>query len=95
VGLLYEDVGQGLSVALTFWFFLTPVIYPWPRTGGGAWLVAHNPLTPVLHTTRAWLTGAPGASPWAFAAVSAGAAALLLAAIIAYRVARPHLVARL
>jgi lipopolysaccharide transport system permease protein len=95
IGLLYHDVGQGLTVAAGFWFFLTPVVYPWPVDVAGDALIALNPVTPLLVTTRAWLTGASGADAAHLAAVGAGALVLLLAAWVVYRLARPHLVARL
>ena len=88
-GLLFDDVGRGLTMATSFWFFLTPVIYPLPRSG---WL-ALNPVSPLLDTTRAWLS-APAMSP-AFAIVVALSLAALGAAWILYRIARPHVVARL
>ncbi len=95
LGLLYEDVGQALTVAAGFWFFLTPVVYPWPSELAGDWLIALNPVTPVLVTTRAWLTGAPGAESAQLAVVGAGALVLLVVVWLVYRLARPHLVARL
>jgi lipopolysaccharide transport system permease protein len=95
IGLLYDDVGEALTVVTAFWFFLTPVVYPWPIAVAGDALIAFNPVTPVLVTTRAWLTGAPGAEPGQLAAVGAAGIALLVAAWVVYRVARPHLVARL
>ena len=95
VGLLYEDVGQALTVVAGFWFFLTPVVYPWPADLAGDSLIALNPVTPLVVTTRAWLTGAPGAEPAQLAGVGAGAVVLLVAGWLVYRLARPHLVARL
>jgi lipopolysaccharide transport system permease protein len=95
VGLLYEDVGRALTLVTGFWFFLTPVVYPWPSDLPGTALVEANPVTPVLVTTRAWLTGAPGAEPLQLAAVAAAGVLLLLAAWVVYRLSRPHLVARL
>jgi lipopolysaccharide transport system permease protein len=95
LGLLYEDVGRALTLITGFWFFLTPVVYPWPSDLPGTSLVAANPVTPVLVTTRAWLTGAPGAEPLQLAAVAAAGVLLLFGAWLVYRLARPHLVARL
>lgn len=95
LGLLYDDVGEALTLVTGFWFFLTPVVYPWPLQVGAAGLIEANPATPVLVTARSWLTGAGGARPAAFAAVVATAAVVLLAAWVVYRLARPHLVARL
>lgn len=95
LGLLYEDVGQAIAVATGFWFFLTPIVYPWPVDLPGTALIELNPVTPVLATTRAWITGAPGAAPGQLAAVGAAALVLLAASWLVYRLARPHLVARL
>jgi lipopolysaccharide transport system permease protein len=95
IGLLYEDIRQGLTVAIGLLFFLTPVIYPWPAEGAGARLVELNPVTPLLVETRGWLTGAPGAAAVDFAAVFAGSLVLLTLAWVVYRLAQPHLVVRL
>jgi lipopolysaccharide transport system permease protein len=89
VGMLYDDVGHGLALALSFWLFLTPVLYPLPDRG----VLRLNPVTPLLDTTRSWLL-APGASG-AFFLVAALALVGLLSAWSLYRLARPHLVARL
>jgi lipopolysaccharide transport system permease protein len=95
IGLLYQDVGQGLLIATGLWFLLTPVVYPRPAAGAAAALVDLNPVTPVLQSTRAWLTTGADGSLLSVALVAAGAAAVLAAAWLVYRVARPHLVARL
>lgn len=95
VGLLYDDVAEALPIVTGFWFFLTPVIYPWPIDLPGTLLVELNPVTPVLVTTRAWLTGAPGAAPGQLALVLAVSLAVAAAAWLVYRLARPHLIARL
>lgn len=89
LGLLYDDVGRSLALVTTFWFFLTPVIYPAPETG----LLALNPVTPLLDQTRAWLT--EGRFSAAFVVVTIAAAFLLVAAWLLQRVTRAHVVARL
>jgi hypothetical protein len=50
-------------------------------------------VTPLLDTTRAWLTG--GSMSAGFLPVAGGMAAILVAAWVLQRVARPHVVARL
>lgn len=86
-GMLYEDVGRGLALVTGLWFFVTPVVYP--ARGVMRW----NPVTPLVETTRGWLTGAvPGGG---FALVVALTVPLLLAAWLLLRLARPHVVARL
>lgn len=90
VGLLYDDVSRAVAMVTGLWFFLTPVIYRAPQAG----LLRFNPVTPLLETTRAWLTSsAPAAG--GFVLVSAAAAALLMLAWAVLRLARPHVVARL
>ena len=87
-GMLYDDVAHALPLLTGFAFFLTPVVYP------AAHALRWNPVTPLLETTRGWLTsGAPNAG--GFAAVTLGAMAVLTVAWLVQRVARPHVVARL
>jgi lipopolysaccharide transport system permease protein len=52
--LFYRDVGQLLSVLLSLWIFLTPVVYPLDLvpTSLRLW-IALNPLTPVVVACRA------------------------------------------
>jgi lipopolysaccharide transport system permease protein len=78
-----------LTLVAGFWFFLTPIVYPGPASG---WL-RFNPVTPLLETSRSWLAGmevAPG-----FFLIVGLAAVALAAAWLLYRLARPHVIARL
>jgi len=95
LGLLYQDVGRGLGLATTVLFFLTPVLYPPTSAARLPVLGGANPVTPLLVTARTWLAGGAAAPPTGFAAVVAGSLVCLAAAWILYRLARPHLVARL
>ncbi|MFN8150921.1 MAG: ABC transporter permease [Solirubrobacterales bacterium] len=96
IGLLYQDIGQALTILVGFWFFLTPVVYVTPSAGGAAtWIVHLNPVTPLLVTTRSWLVGSGDVMPTAMAVVTSLAACGLGLAWLAYRVSTPHLVARL
>lgn len=95
VGLLYRDVSRGLNLLLGFWFFLTPVIYPKPESGAAALTAMLNPVSPLLSTTRRWLAnGAVAVEPGAWQ-VCALSLFTLAAGWLCYRLARPHLVARL
>jgi ABC-type polysaccharide/polyol phosphate export permease len=51
--LFYRDVGQLLTVLLSLWIFLTPVVYPLDLVPASLrpW-IALNPLTPVVVATR-------------------------------------------
>lgn len=89
IGMLWDDVGRGIAFAATVLFFLTPAAYPLPPSG----LLRLNPVSPLLDSTRAWIGG--GSSPWGFAEVAGGSFVLLLFALLFYRLAQPHFVARL
>jgi lipopolysaccharide transport system permease protein len=90
LGLLYDDLGRGLFLAVGFLFFVTPVAYPLPERG----LFRLNPFAILIDTSRGWLTGGSGGAA-TFTAVSTVALAALVLAWLSYRIARPHLVARL
>ncbi len=95
LGLLYKDVQQGLPVITMFLMLLTPVVYPTPKSGFAGWFAALNPLTPLVNTTRDWLTVGAAPQAVAFFVTSAIAAVLLLVFWTAYRVTLPHLIARM
>jgi lipopolysaccharide transport system permease protein len=95
VGLLYRDVSRGLAIVVSFWFFLTPVIYPQPLQWPASLLVTLNPVTPLLITTRDWLiwgniVPAPG-----FTIVAGLSLAGLAIGWLFYKLATPHIIARL
>ena len=92
---LYDDIGQGVNVALSLSFFLVPIFYPTPTTGGAAWLVRLNPAAILLVATRDLLTTGRTDFAFPFLFVCVGLVPLLLAAWLICRVAMPHLVARL
>ena len=95
LGLLYGDVQRALTIVTPFWMLLTPVLYPTPKSGLAGIIVAVNPLTPLVTATRDWLT--LGATPdlAGFIAVFALMTVLLVAALVVFRVALPHVIARL
>ena len=95
VGMLYSDVSHSLPIASTFLMLLTPVLYPVPASGFGAIVSALNPLTPLVTTTRDWLTTGHVAHLGGFILVSAVTVTFLVFGWVAYRLALPHLIARL
>jgi lipopolysaccharide transport system permease protein len=94
-GVLYEDIEKGLPLLGGIWMFLSPVVYPPAFEGAARWLFFANPVSPLLEQTRLWLTG--GGSPHLALCLlwSAVTLALGLAGWVLYRVAIPHLIARL
>ena len=95
VGMLYTDVSRALAVLMQFVMFLSPVVFPMPKEGLVATLFKINPLTPLILTTRDWLTGIAPEFLVYFLAVNAAALVLLVVVWIAYRLAMPILIERM
>ena len=93
LGLLYADVSQALTIGLNMWFLITPIVYQ-PPAGLAHWL-RFNPVTPLLTTTRHWLLAGLVTPEPGFWLVAAGAGIIFVGNWLAYRLAQPHLVARL
>jgi len=95
VGALYSDVGRALPLLMQFLMYLSPVVFPMPEAGWASTLFRINPLTPLLLTTRDWLTGVPPEFFGYFLVVNAVAVVLLLGVWVAYRLAMPILIERM
>ena len=95
VGMLYSDVIRGFNLFMQFVIYLTPVFFPMPKEGRVAVLFEINPFTPLIVTTRDWLTGFSPEFLAYFLAINASALALLLVVWIAYRLAMPIVIERM
>ena len=95
VGLLYTDVGRALPLLMQFLMYLTPVVFPTPKDGWPAMVFQANPLTPLIVTTRQWLTGMPADQLGYFMLVNAVTLVLLLVFWAIYRLAMPILIERM
>lgn len=94
VGLLYEDVGRAIGLALSLLFFLVPIVYPVGPSPLARLAVVANPSSVflvmardlALRGTTAW---------WSWGATYAVLTVVLLAAgFLLLRMARPHLASR-
>lgn len=52
-----RDVRFTLTYVMNIWMFLTPVLYPLPRTGEYGWLLALNPMAAVVNTFKHGVLG--------------------------------------
>ena len=95
LGGLYADVGKALPMITSFWMLLTPVVYPAKSTGLAGALTTWNPVSPLIITTRQFLTGEVQQHLLPFALVFAGSVLVALCGLIAFRLTVPHLIARL
>ena len=95
IGSLYQDVGRFISMVLTFWMIITPIIYVPLTTYPGSLLNWVNPASPLLLLARDWLL--LGTTPhFAVGMVFAVAAIpISLIALVVYRVSIPVLIERM
>lgn len=95
VGGLYGDVIRGIPLLAQFWMLLTPVVYPARTEGLAGILATWNPVAPVLVTAREALTAQPFSAAGPCLVVSTAAVLASLVGLIAFRLAMPHLIARM
>lgn len=95
LGVLFADVGRAVMFVTLLWFFLTPVAYPMPQQGIGAFLATWNPVSPLLLTARDWMTTGMTSHMSGFIIVSLVSFLLLLVGWLVYRIAMPHIIARM
>lgn len=95
IGGLYGDVTRAIPIVASFWMLLTPVVYP-PRTSGLAgWLATWNPVSPLITTARATLTGQPLDQFVLAVLVTIVALFVAVLGLLAFRLIMPHLIARM
>ena len=95
LGMLFQDIYRGLTIITSLWFFITPVVYPPPKVWPASLLTQVNPVSPLLITTREWLTTGTVSQPWSFIIVTFSAVLLLFIGWMIYRLAMPHLIERM
>ena len=95
VGMLYTDIGKSLPLLMQFLIYLTPVVFPMPSNGWAASVYKMNPMTPLVLTTRDWLTGFSPEYLGTFLLVNALIIVLLLLVWVVYRAAMPILIERM
>jgi lipopolysaccharide transport system permease protein len=95
VGVLFQDVQYGITTLTYLWFFVTPVVYPPPTDGLAARVVSWNPVTPILLTTRDWCATGESSHLGSFLIVTTVTVVLIMAGWLLFRLAMPHLIARI
>ncbi len=95
IGLLYTDVSKAIPLLMQFLMYLTPVVFAMPKEGLSATLFQLNPLTPLILTSRDWLTGLTTEFLGYFIGVNVAAILLLIVFWIVFRLAMPILIERM
>jgi len=95
IGMLYKDISKVLPMALQFMMLVTPVVYAPAEEGIRALIMQYNPVSPVLSATRDWLTTGTSDHILSFGIIVGASLVFLFIGWVLYRVALPHLIARL
>jgi lipopolysaccharide transport system permease protein len=95
IGLLYTDVSHGLTIMITMWFFLTPVVYPPPTNFPLSLIATLNPVSPILVGARDLATTGVLHNPIMCFLVTFMMLLLLMVAWIIYRLAMPIVIERI
>lgn len=92
---LYGDVTRSIPIISGFWMLITPVVYP-PKTDGLAGILATwNPISPMITTARESLTAQAFTLMGPFWVVFGISILVTVVALVGFRVAMPHLIARM
>lgn len=95
IAILIGDVSNIIDIVMTFWFYLTPIIYPLNITGLLRTLSSWNPITPFIITIREGFTiGKFTLLPEFFGVFCVGTLLLFLGVVV-YRVSMPILIERM
>lgn len=95
IGMLYKDISMGLTMVFTFWMFVSPVVVTIPEEGLVSAVMRWNPVSPMLDTTRAWLLGVTPELFGHYLAILGITTVLLMIGWVLFRIALPHVIARL
>lgn len=92
---LYGDVTRAIPMVAQFWMLLTPVVYPARTQGLAGVLATWNPVSPLITSAREALTGQELTHLPAFFIVFCVALLLSFVGLVGFRLAMPHLIARM
>ena len=92
--LVLRDIGNAVSMLMTFGMFLSPILYPPPVQGLFTWVNVLNPFSPLLITTQELLSGSPLSYPVLLSAVWLGSVLVFLLGWRVFCVALPRICER-
>lgn len=95
LGSLYGDISRIANTATTMGMYLTPVIFPPPKSGIFGWLVNINPMTSIVVMTRDWLTLGHGEYLLPFTIVTITSLFIIIVGMVIFRATLPHLIERM
>ena len=94
IGLLYDDVTQGLGLVFQVWLLATPVLYPTPAGWGHTWVGWVNPVSSLITVSRDWMLTGSSDQLGMFVVISIATGLFVLFGMVLYRVAMPVVLER-
>jgi lipopolysaccharide transport system permease protein len=94
IGMLYTDVSKIISIGFRFLMFITPVLYTIPEDGIMRTVMQLNPISPIILTSRAMITGATPEYLGYYLIVFLLCIPLFFIGLVSYRVSIPIIVER-
>lgn len=95
LGMLYQDIGNGIGIVMNVLFFLTPIVYPMPKSDVIFKFISFNPLASIINTNRNWLTGGTLMPEISFFTVLLVSIIVFFASWFLYRLAKPYIIERI
>lgn len=95
IGMLYGDVGKAIPILMQFFMYLSPVVYPMPKTGIASIIFAANPITPLINITRSFITNGAIESVQYYVIINIVATIMLIIVWVIYRLSMPILIERI
>jgi lipopolysaccharide transport system permease protein len=95
IGMLYSDIAKIISMFLRLLMFATPVVYAIPKEGLMKQVMELNPFTPLILTTRDFITGATPEYITYFIGIIIVCIPLFFCGLLFYRISIPILVERI
>lgn len=95
IGMLYTDIEKGLVIIISFWFYLTPIVYPAPTSFPANLVAKYNPVSHLIITTREWITNGVVENMNPFLFVSLFSIVFIFIGWILMRIAMPHIISRM
>jgi lipopolysaccharide transport system permease protein len=90
-----RDIGNAISMLLTFFLFLTPVLYPRPETGLLAELARYNPMYHLVEAPRQLLLAGGVPDPAGYAAAGLFSLALFAVSLVLFHLTETRIAERI
>lgn len=95
LGSLYSDIQQAIPILMGFLMYMAPVVYPPPQSGLASYIIAWNPMTPILMSSRDLLTTGSLEYLLPTLIIIPISCLVIFLCMLSLRVVMPHLVARM